>query len=115
MTYRSSYEVDLDMGFALLEKVEGPMGPEHFRTIPDELGFENLIIAGVYGGLVDPDIEQDFFVYNIQWPEELDEIDEDVLEILSEELDSLFPGWVYDNKKDRIYILQDPEGPPLHL
>ena len=111
MTYRSSYEVELDVGFALLEKVEGPRGPEKFRTVPDEGNFDNLLLTGVYGGMVDPDEEQDFFIYNVQWPDELDDFDDDLLEILSEELDSLFPGWVFDEKKNRIYILQDPETP----
>lgn len=113
MTYLSSYEVELETGFALLEKVEGPRGPERFRTIPDEGNFENLLLTGVYGGLINPDETQEFFVYNVQWPDELADFDEDLVEILSEELNSLFPGWVFDEKRNRIYILDAPEGPRL--
>jgi len=113
MTYRSSYELELEMGFALLEKVEGPTGPERFRSIPDEGTFDNLVLTGVYGGLIDPDEEQDFYVYNVEWPEEFGDLDEDLIEILSEELDSLFPGWVFDENKEKIYILQDPNAPPV--
>lgn len=113
MTYRSSYELELEMGFALLEKVEGPTGPERFRSVPDEGTFDNLVLAGVYGGSVDLDESQDFYIYNVQWPDELEDLDDDLFEMLSEELDSLFPGWVFDKKKDKIYILQDPDAPPV--
>ena len=113
MPYQSSYEVELETGFALLEKVEGPQGPERFRTVPDEGTFENLLLTGVYGGLINPDEIQEFLVYNVQWPEDFADFDEDLIEILSEELDSLFPGWVFDEKRDRIYILNDPNGPLL--
>lgn len=109
MSYLSSYEVELEIGFALLEKVEGPQGPEFYQSVPDEGSFENLLLTGVYGGSVDPEEIQDFLVYSVQWPEDLGEFDEDLLELLSEELDSLFPGWIYDQKRDRIYILQSLE------
>lgn len=112
MTYLSSYELELDIGFALLEKVEGNQGPERFRSVPDEGTFDNLLLTGVYGGMVDPDEAQEFYIYNVQWPDELDDLDDDLMAILSEELDSLFPGWVFDETKNKIYILQDPDAPP---
>jgi hypothetical protein len=112
MSYESSYEVELELGFALLEKAEGPQGPERFRAAPSDGVLDQLMLRGVYGGRLDPDREQEFFVYNVQWPEEV-EMDEELFELLSEELDSLFPGWVYDGKKDKIYILQEGEIPSL--
>ena len=121
MSYQSSYELELEVGFALLEKVEGPLGPERFSSVPSDGVLDQLMLRGVYGGRVDPDREQEFFVYNVEWPEELEDLDEELLEILSEELDSLFPGWVYDGRRDKIYILREselmegPEGESLEM
>ncbi len=112
MTYRSSYELDLEIGFALLEQVETEQGAVHFESDPDEDRFMNMLLAGVHGGGVDPDSAQQFVVYSIDWPEELaDDFDEEIEEGLSSELDSLFPGWVVDPERDKVYVLRDPDSP----
>ncbi len=113
MTYRSSYELELDVGFALLEQMEDQSGARRYDTAGNEDQFEDLLINGVYGGEIDPDKSQEFYVYTIDWPEELaDEYDEEILETLSSELDSLFPGWVFNREEDEVYILDDPETGP---
>ena len=111
MTYQSSYELDVDIGFALLEQMEDNDGVRQFRYTPDHGDFEDMLLTGVYGGHIDPDTPQEFYVYSIEWPEQLGEADEDLLEVLSTELDSLFPGWVLDQNEDKVYVLQDPEIP----
>ena len=117
MTYRSSYELDVDIGFALLEQIEESGRTRRYRYIPEEEEeFEDIFLAGVYGGLVDPDSSHEFFVYTLQWPEEVhDDTDEELLEVLSSELDSLFPGWVFDQEEQKVYILRDPETPPPQM
>lgn len=112
MAYRSSYEVDLDVGFALLEQMEDEEGAVFFESDPQEDQLANVMLTGVHGGGVDPDRPQSFYIYTIDWPDELrDEYDEAVLEGLSAELDSLFPGWVVDKDEDKVYVLRDPAGP----
>lgn len=112
MTYRTSYELDLEVGFALLEQMENEQGAVHFESDPEEDQFANMMLTGVYGGGVDPDRPQRFYVYSIDWPDELrDEYDEAVVEGLSAELDSLFPGWVVDREADKVYVLRDPNSP----
>ena len=113
MTYRSSYELELNVGFALLEQIEESGRTRRYRYTPEEGAFEEIFLAGVYGGLVDPDSSHEFFVYTLEWPDELhDERDDELLEVLSSELDSLFPGWVFDQDEQKVYILRDPETPP---
>lgn len=112
MTYRSSYELELHTGFALLEQIEESGGAQRFRYTPNNADFEDILLTGVYGGMVDPDEPQDFFVYNLLWPEDILDDDDDLVEILSSELDSLFPGWVLDKGEDKVYIMRDPDTPP---
>lgn len=113
MTYRSSYEIELEIGFALLEQMEDHQGAQRFRYTPDHGEFEDMMLTGFYGGLVDPDETQEFFVYTLQWPDEIaDDTDEELIEVLSSELDSLFPGWVFDEKEKKVYIMRDPDTPP---
>lgn len=112
MPYRSSYEVDLDVGFALLEQMEDEEGAVHFESDPEEDRMNKIYLTGVYGGGVDPDRPQRFYVYSIDWPDELrNEYDEAVLEGLSTELNELFPGWVVDQEEDKVYVLRDPNSP----
>ncbi len=115
MTYQSSYELDVDIGFALLEQIEDTEGIRQYRYTPDHGDFEDMLLAGVYGGHIDPDRSQEFFVYDLEWPEQLQELDEDVLDVLTSELDSLFPGWVLDQDENKVYVLQDPEAPAAPL
>ncbi len=113
MTYQSSYELDVEIGFALLEQIEEAGRTRSYRYTPDEGDFEDILLAGVYGGRVDFDEPQEFYVYTLEWPEELaDDTDEDLLDVLSSELDSLFPGWVFDAEEQKVYIMRDPETPP---
>lgn len=113
MAYRSSYELDLDVGFALLEQMEDATGPRRYESDPDAQDWmERAIVSGVHGGHVDFDEPQEFFVYTIDWPAELhDRYDDEVLESLSSELDGLFPGWVFDREQDKVFILSDTELP----
>lgn len=112
MSYQSSYEVDLEIGFALLEQVEDEEGAVHFESDPEEDRLANIMLTGVHGGGVDPDRPQRFYVYDIDWPDELHDVyDEDVVEGLAAELDSLFPGWVVDRDEDQIYALRAPGSP----
>lgn len=112
MTYQSSYEVDLDIGFALLEQVEGQQGAVHFESDPEEDELTNIMMTGLHGGNVDPDRPQRFYVYDVDWPDQLHDVyDEDVAEGLAEELNSLFEGWVVDRDEDQIYALRDPNSP----
>ncbi|TXD41220.1 hypothetical protein FRC96_04325 [Lujinxingia vulgaris] len=113
MTYQNSYELELDVGFALLEQLEGPQGAARYRSAPDEDAFTSLMLTGVYGGDIDPDRSQEFWVYNIVLPEDLDELDEDLKSVLREELDSLFEGWVFDERRGKVYILADGESATL--
>ena len=107
MTYRSSYELDLEIGFALLEQMEDTEGIHSYRHTPDEGHFDDILLTGLYGGQVDPDEPQEYLIYSLDWPEQLaDRSDQAVLDELSEELDSLFPGWVLDRGEDKVYILR---------
>ncbi len=107
MTYQSSYELDLTIGFALLEQMEDTEGIHSYRHTPDEGPMEDLLLQGVYGGQVDPDEPQEYLIYRLDWPHQLaDPDDEDLLQELAEELDSLFSGWVLDRGEDKVYILR---------
>ncbi|RAL20289.1 hypothetical protein DL240_18085 [Lujinxingia litoralis] len=113
MTYQNSYELELDVGFALLEQLEGPQGAARYRSGPDQDAFTSLMLTGVYGGNIDPDGAQEFWIYNIVLPEDIEELDDDLKAVLSEELDSLFGGWVYDERRGKVYILADGDSATL--
>lgn len=116
MTFRSSYELDVEIGFALLEQLEEQGQARRFQYSPEDGAFDELLLSGVYGGMVDFDSAQEFYVYSLQWPDELhDDEDEDLFDLLSSELDSLFPGWVFDTNDHKVYILNDPDLPPPAL
>lgn len=104
MVYRSSYELELDYGFALLEELEGPQGAYQYRPTGGSDSLDDIYLEGVFGGDVNPGAPQDFIVYNLEWPEDVEELDEELLERVRAELDGLFTGWVLDEKSGRVYI-----------
>lgn len=108
MAYRSSYELELDYGFALLEQLEGPHGAYRYRPESDDgEQYDNIFFSGFYGGSVDPRDPQEFLVYSLEWPEDLEDVDDEIVETLVGELNSLFPGWVFDRRRGHVYIVAD--------
>jgi hypothetical protein len=104
MTYRSSYELELEYGFALLEQLEGPEGAYTYRPTGGDDSLDDVYLEGVFGGHLGSGNERDFLVYSLEWPEDMEEFDEEVIDRVRQELDGLFTGWVLDEKRRRVYI-----------
>lgn len=100
------YEFELASGYSTLERV----GDFEYRTDPN-LQFEDdpytaLFEDAVYGGDVRPDEQQHFYVYDVEWSEDLDAPEPPQLEELGEELDSVFAGWIVNRDGERVFALE---------
>lgn len=99
------YELELAAGYSSLERV----GDYEFRTDPnlayDDDPYADLYEDAVYGGEAHPDRDQHFFVYQVDWPDEVEGPSADQVEDLGEELNSVFDGWIINEEGERVFAL----------
>lgn len=103
------YELEIAAGYSTLERV----GDYEFRTDPnqafDEDPYAELYEDAVYGGEAHPGRDQHFFIYQIEWPKDVDEPSVEEKDELGEELNSVFDGWIINEDGERVFALNPEE------
>lgn len=99
----NSYEIDIDYGYALLEELD----ESEYAYRPEEGDdvYDNIFHNALWGGEADPEEDQDFVTFSLEWPEEVEEPDHEMIDNLTEMLDEMFAGWVLNEDHDRVYVL----------
>jgi hypothetical protein len=104
------YRFELSNEFATLERV----GDYQFQNDPNanysDDPYGDIYQDAVYGGRVDPDSDQQFFIYEVEWEEESETPGVPDREELGDRLDSVFEGWIVNAEGDRVFALRDREG-----
>jgi hypothetical protein len=105
--FEDRYRMEMGSARTSLERV----GDHAFRTDPNqsytEAPYEDIYEDAIYGGRADPEADQEFFVYSIDWGEE--KPDAESIEALGEELNQVFEGWIIDEGGNRVFALRPPE------
>lgn len=100
------YRLEIGSGFSTLERV----GDEGFRTDPnqsyEDTPYTDIYEDAVYGGKADPSLSQHFYIYRVDWPDEVEEPRDQDVEDLSNRLDSVFEGWIVNEEGDRVFALR---------
>lgn len=101
------YEFAMGSGYSSLERT----GEHEFRVDPN-LSYEDnpygdIYTDAVYGGRVNPEGNQNFYVYEVEWPEGTERPEREELEALGEELNQVFGGWIISASGDRVFALRD--------
>lgn len=105
MAYRGSYERSIDYGFAMLEQLEGPEGQVQYNPQDGDDWFTDIYMTGFYGGQIHPDEPAHFLVYDLDFPEDSGPVDDALVAMISEELDSMFSGWAIDETTGKVYVV----------
>ena len=126
---KANYSISTNEGFARLSRMAG----KSYEWPPPNSGNvnEGIMIDAVYGGAADPDVPGEYAVYSIDWleehpeeaedlarstdaqraeeadlPEEAQRVEGEPVEDFAQRLNDLFPGWVYNQERDEVYVLK---------
>lgn len=103
------YELEIAAGYSTLERV----GDYEFRTDPnqafDEDPYADLYENAIYGGEAHPEQDQHFFIYQVDWPDGVDQPSGAAKDELGEELNSVFDGWIINKEGDQVFALNPEE------
>jgi hypothetical protein len=107
---QDEYQLEISAGFSSLERV----GDDAVRVDPnmayDDDPYTDIYEDAVYGGRIDPGETQDFYIYEVEWPEGVEHPSIREVEELGEELDDVFSGWIVDEDGERVFALRRDEG-----